>query len=62
LKEQLQLLEDLQEIDDQIDRYQGDLDRLPAEVQELARSLVVIRREMSEAREKSPEIEKELRR
>jgi len=62
LKEQLQLLEELQEIDNQIDRYQGDLDRLPAEVQELARSLVVIRREMSEAREKSPEIEKELRR
>ena len=62
MKEQLQLLEELQEIDDQIDRYQGDLDRLPAEVQELARSLVVIRREMSEAREKSPEIEKELRR
>ncbi|MGO9119138.1 MAG: zinc ribbon domain-containing protein [Desulfomonilaceae bacterium] len=62
MKEQLQLLEELQEIDNQIDRYQGDLDRLPVEVQELARSLVVIRREMSEAREKSPEIEKELRR
>ena len=62
MKEQLSLLEELQEIDNQIDRYQGDLDRLPVEVQELARSLVVIRREMSEAREKSPEIEKELRR
>jgi uncharacterized protein len=62
LKEQIQLLEQLQEVDNQIDRYQNDLDRLPTEVQELARNLVVIRREMSEAREKSPEIEKELRR
>jgi predicted nucleic acid-binding Zn-ribbon protein len=61
LKEQIQLLEQLQEIDNQIDRYRGDLDRLPVEVQELARNLVVIRREMSEAREKTPEIEKELR-
>ena len=62
MKEQIQLLEQLQEIDNQIDRYQGDLDRLPIEVQELARNLVAIRREMSEAREKTPEIEKELRR
>ncbi len=62
MKEQIQLLEQLQEIDNQIDRYQSDLDRLPTEVQELAKNLVVIRREMSEAREKTPEIEKELRR
>ena len=62
MKEQLQLLEELQEIDSQIARHQHDLDRLPGEVQELARSLVVIRREMSEAVEKSPELEKELRR
>ncbi len=62
MKELIQLLEQLQEIDNQIDHYRSDLERLPGEVQELARNLVVIRREMSEAREKSPEIEKELRR
>ena len=61
MKEQIQLLEQLQGIDDQIDRYQDDLNRLPLEVQELAKNLVITRREMSEAREKSPEIEKELR-
>jgi len=62
LKEQLQLLEQLQEIDNQIDYYQSDLARLPLEMQDLARNLVIIRRETSEAREKSAEIEKELRR
>jgi uncharacterized protein len=62
LKEQLKLLAQLQEIDNQVDLCEHDLVRLPAEVQELARSLVVIRREMTEAKEKLAIAEKELRR
>jgi len=61
LKNQLALLEQLQEIDMQIDRYQSDLDRLPLEVQEIARQLVVLRREVSEAKEKADVLEKDLR-
>ena len=52
MKEQLQLLARLQEIDLHIDRHEGNLARLPMEVQEIARSLVVLRREIAEARDK----------
>jgi len=62
LKQQLQLLARLQEIDLHIDRHEGNLARLPLEVQEIARSLVVLRREMGEAREKLAATEKDLRR
>ena len=61
MKEQLQLLERLQEIDDRIDSYTRDLTRLPLEIQDIARNLVVMRREMSEARDKTAVLEKDLR-
>jgi len=61
LKNQLALLEQLQQIDLQIDRYQSDLDRFPLEVQEIARQLVVLRREISEAKERADVLEKDLR-
>ncbi len=61
LREQLLLLEKLQQIDHEIDQHQSDLARLPLEVQDIARNLVVIRREVSEAREKLTSIEKDLR-
>ena len=53
LREQLLLLEKLQQIDNEIDQHQSDLARLPLEVQDIARNLVVIRREVSEARRDS---------
>jgi uncharacterized protein len=62
LKEQLELLAQLQEIDNQVDLCEHDLVHLPAAVQELARSLVVIRREIAEANDKLAVVEKELRR
>lgn len=52
MKEQLALLEQLQKIDNEIDVHEKDLARLPMEVQEIARSLVVIRRDVSELKEK----------
>lgn len=52
MKEQLALLEQLQEIDNEIDIHEKDLARLPMEVQEIARSLVVIRRDVSELKQK----------
>ncbi len=55
MKDQLKLLAQLQEIDNQVDLCEHDLARLPAEVQELARSLVVIRREIAEAKETKAE-------
>jgi uncharacterized protein len=61
LKNQLALLEQLQEVDMQIDRYQSDLDRFPLELQEIARQLVVLRREISEAKERVDVVEKDLR-
>lgn len=61
MKNQLALLEQLQQIDLQIDRYQSDLDRFPLEVQEIARQLVVLRREISEAKERADVLEKDLR-
>jgi uncharacterized protein len=62
VKEQLRLLERLQEIDQQIDFYEKDLDRLPKEQQELAKGMVGLRREIAEAEEKKAALEKELRR
>jgi len=61
LKEQLKILARLQEIDDQIDRHEDNLARLPMEVQDIARNLVTIRREVTESKEKLSEIEKDLR-
>jgi predicted nucleic acid-binding Zn-ribbon protein len=61
LKEQLQLLEKLQEIDNQIDRHEQDLARYPLEVQDIARSLVALRREIGENKEKLAAVEKDLR-
>lgn len=61
MKEQLLLLEQLQEIDNQIDRHESDLSRIPLEVQEIARNLVVIRREIGEAGERLEVIEKDSR-
>ncbi len=60
LRGQLLLLEKLQEIDNEIDRHESDLARLPLEVQDIARNLVVLRREVSEARERLASIEKDL--
>lgn len=61
MKEQLQLLARLKEIDDQIDYHDGNLTRLPLEVQEIARNLVVLRREIAEAKERLEDLEKDLR-
>jgi len=62
LKDQLLLLHELQEIDSQIDRFETDLARMPFEVQNIARNLVTLRREMSEHQERLERVEKELRR
>lgn len=61
MKEQLLLLERLQEIDSQIDRHESDLARVPLEVQDIARNLVVIRREIAEAHDRLQIAEKDLR-
>jgi uncharacterized protein len=61
LREQLALLEKLQEIDTQIDHHERDLERLPLEVQEIARNLVVVRREMSEKNDTLQSMEDTLR-
>lgn len=61
MKDQLQYLTRLQEIDEKIDVYQRDLARLPQELQEIARNLVTLRREISEHKERLAGIEKELR-
>lgn len=61
MKDQLQLLERLQEIDNRIDGYETELAKFPLEIQEIARHLVVMRREMSEIREKQAALEKDLR-
>jgi predicted nucleic acid-binding Zn-ribbon protein len=62
VKEQLRLLERLQEIDSQIDHHEKEMSRLPLEIQDIARSLVLLRREISESREKIASVEKEYRR
>ncbi|MBI5251850.1 MAG: hypothetical protein HY912_20350 [Desulfomonile tiedjei] len=59
MKEQLRLLERLQEIDNQIDHHEQEMSRLPLEIQEIARSLVVLRREISDSRERIGTAEKE---
>lgn len=61
MKEQLRLLEQLQEIDKQIFQHEQELERHPQEVREIARSLVTTRREISEGREKLAVQEKDLR-
>jgi predicted nucleic acid-binding Zn-ribbon protein len=61
LKEQIRLLEALQEIDSQIDGHERDMMRLPLEIQESAKTLVVLRRDISDATTKSSTVEKELR-
>jgi len=61
LKEQLQHLARLQEIDDEIDGHESNLARLPKEIQEIARNLVTLRREIGEKKEKLSEVEKNVR-
>lgn len=61
MKDQLQLLERLQEIDVQIDRHEKDLARVPLEVQDIARNLVLIRREIAEFEERLEAVQKDLR-
>ncbi|MFH0823022.1 MAG: C4-type zinc ribbon domain-containing protein [Pseudomonadota bacterium] len=58
MKEQMQLLVRLQEIDVQIDRYEGNLARLPLEAQEIAKNMLAVRREISDYREKLEGVEK----
>jgi uncharacterized protein len=62
VKEQLRLLERLQEIDSQIDHHEKEMSRLPMEIQEIARSLVLLRREISDCKDKVSGLEKEYRR
>ncbi len=61
MKEQIRLLEALQEIDSQIDYHERDMMRLPLEIQETAKTLVVLRRDISDASAKSSSVEKELK-
>ncbi len=61
MKEQILLLAKLRDIDREIDVHEGNLTRLPLEVQDIARNLVSIRREVSEERERLAGVEKELR-
>jgi uncharacterized protein len=61
LREQLMLLEQLQEIDAQIGRWEQDLARLPQETQEVARTLVVLRREITESQERLSVVEQDLK-
>jgi len=61
LKDQIRLLEALQEIDNRIDVHESDMTRLPLEIQETAKSLVVLRRDISDAGTRSASVEKELR-
>lgn len=56
----LKLLE-LQKIDIQIDHFQQDIDRMPIELQEMAKSMVALRHEIDEALSQNGIIEKELR-
>lgn len=62
MREQLQLLEQLQEIDLEIGRWEQDLSRLPQEAQEVARNIVTLRREIGEAKERLDTVEKEIKR
>jgi uncharacterized protein len=59
LRELIQLLERLQEIDTQIEQHEDELNRFPREAQEIARSVVALRREITEAKDKQATIEKD---
>jgi uncharacterized protein len=61
VREQLQLLEQLQEIDNQITRWEQDMARLPLEAQEVARNLVTLRREITEAQQRLDVVERDLK-
>jgi uncharacterized protein len=61
MKEQIMLLAKLRDVDREIDVHEGNLTKLPLEVQDIARNLVTIRREVSEDKEKIAGLEKELR-
>ena len=61
MKEQLALLEKLQGIDIQIDNHEKDVARLPLEVQDIARNLVGLRREVAETRDRLQATELTLR-
>jgi len=61
LKDLLLKLVELQEIDLQIDHYQNDLDRIPLELQEMAKSMVSLRHEIDDAMVQQAAIEKELK-
>ena len=61
MKEQIMLLAKLRDVDREIDVHEGNLTKLPLEVQDIARNLVTIRREIADDREKLSGIEKELR-
>jgi predicted nucleic acid-binding Zn-ribbon protein len=61
LKEQLDILRRLQDIDEQIDAHQEVLTRIPMELQEIARNLVTLRRDIAEIKEHIETIEKDIR-
>jgi uncharacterized protein len=61
LKEQLDILRRLQDIDEQIDRHEEVLTRIPMELQEIARNLVALRRDVSETKEALEIVEKDIR-
>lgn len=61
MKDLLLKLLELQEIDIQIDHFQQDIDRMPTELQEMAKSMVALRHEIDEALSQNGIIEKELR-
>ena len=61
MKDQLELLARLQEIDKEIDRHSNNLTTLPLEVQDIAKTLVVSRRVIGESKERLDTIDKELR-
>lgn len=61
LKEQILFMAKLQEIDELIGYHEGNLARLPLEVQDIAKNLVVLRREISEANDKIATLEQSMR-
>ena len=61
MKDLLLKLLELQEIDIQIDHFQQDIDRMPTELQEMAKSMVALRHEIDEALSQNGIVEKELR-
>ncbi len=61
MKEQILLLAKLRDIDREIDVHESNLTQLPLQVQDIARNLVSLRREVSEERERLAAVEKQLR-